>query len=144
MERITLPAKLENLEAMLKFIQDGASGLGFEAKDVNQIQLVSEEVLVNVINYGYPDKEGDVEIVFSSTEDNRGIEIQVIDKGIPFDPLSMPEPNINAPLEERKIGGLGIFLLRRMMDKVNYRREDGCNILNFVKNKSGDNPNHPV
>ena len=59
--------------------------------------------------------------------------IEIIDCGIPFDPLTLPKPDVNAPIEDRKIGGLGIYMMRKLMDKVNYKREQGKNILTLVK-----------
>ncbi len=132
MAKLLLPAKLENLEAMMEFIRKAAIDQGFDTKQINHIELASEEVLVNIINYAYPDRTGDIEITLTPQE-NKGLEIKVIDWGLAFDPLSLPEPDTCAPLEERKIGGLGVYLLRKLMDEVYYKREDSRNILTFVK-----------
>ena len=132
MEKLTIPAKLENLEAMLEFIVERAGTLGFDEKKKFQIKLAAEEALVNVINYAYPDKNGNIEITLTS-RNNEALEIEIIDWGFAFDPLSLPEPNICAPLEERQIGGLGIHLIRKIMDEVRYKREDDRNILSLVK-----------
>ncbi len=132
MEKTVLPAKLENLESMLEFILGKAKTLGFDDKKIYQIQLAAEEVLVNIINYAYPDKNGDIEITITPKE-NEALEIEIADWGFAFDPLSLPEPDLCAPLEERKIGGLGIYLLRKIMDEVSYKRQDERNILCLVK-----------
>jgi anti-sigma regulatory factor (Ser/Thr protein kinase) len=132
MQNLVLPAKLENLEAMLKFIVDQAKVLGFDEKKIFQIQLAAEEALVNVINYAYPGKNGEIKISLMP-KTNEALEIEIADRGIPFDPLSLPEPDICTPLEERKIGGLGVFLFRKIMDEVRYKRRDGQNILSLVK-----------
>jgi anti-sigma regulatory factor (Ser/Thr protein kinase) len=134
MKKLELAAKLENLESMLTFIRKEAEGLGFDSKKLNQIQLAAEEVLVNVINYAYPDKDGNIEITLIP-KDTRGLEVEVVDWGFAFDPLSMPDPDICANLEKRKIGGLGIYLVRKLMDEVNYQRQGECNILTFIKYK---------
>jgi serine/threonine-protein kinase RsbW len=133
MEKIVLSAKLENLQTMLGFIREKAKALGFDDKTINQIQLASEELLVNVINYAYPDINGEIEITCTPKQ-NKGLEVEIVDSGIPFNPLSQPEPDTKAPLEKRKIGGLGIHLIRNTMDELNYKRQEGRNIFTFLKN----------
>jgi anti-sigma regulatory factor (Ser/Thr protein kinase) len=133
MEKITLPARLVNLEQMLEFINKGATDLGFDDKKKNQIRLASEETLVNIINYAYPDKTGDIEITYTSKE-GKELEVQIADWGVSFNPLTTKEPDISAPLEKRKVGGLGIYMLRKIMDKVDYKRQENRNILTFTKN----------
>lgn len=132
METRVIGASLENLEQMLEFIRDGAQAAGLDARAVHQLMVAVEEPLMNVISYAYPHGNGDVEIT-QGREEGRGFVIQVIDTGVAFDPLSAPEPDVNAPLEERKMGGLGIYMMRRMMDEVSYRREQDRNILTLAK-----------
>ncbi|MFA5362647.1 MAG: ATP-binding protein [Candidatus Omnitrophota bacterium] len=137
MPELVLPAILKNLDPLMAFITDAAGKMGFDDKKIFHIKLASEEILVNIINYAYPGGQGDIEIIVNS----RGAEALVVaiaDRGIAFDPLSLPEPDISAPLEKRTIGGLGVFLARKLMDEVTYRREEGRNILTFVKRKSSD------
>jgi serine phosphatase RsbU (regulator of sigma subunit)/anti-sigma regulatory factor (Ser/Thr protein kinase) len=131
MERLVLPAKLENLEKMFAFVREGAGRQGFIPEHIDKIQLACEEALVNVISYAYPGKTGDVEITYLNND--AFLEISLIDSGIPFDPLSLPEPDIHAPMEARKIGGLGIFMIRKIMDEVRYKRDNDRNILTLVK-----------
>ncbi len=132
MTKLTLPAELENLQSMLKFIRDGAEKLGLESKKMNQIQMASEEALANVISYAYPDAPGNVEITHSIEEGKRLV-IQIVDWGIAFDPLSRPDPDAETPMEEREIGGWGIFMMKKIMDEVHYKREGDRNILILVK-----------
>jgi len=132
MPKLTYTATLENLEPMLDFLEQGAKELGFDARELNRIRLASEEVLVNVINYAYPDKNGSVEIIYDIQDGNRLV-VEIIDSGVPFNPLLMPEPDIESPVENRKIGGLGIYLVRSIMDELSYRREAGRNILTLIK-----------
>ena len=128
-------ATLENLEPMLDFIEQGAKEIEFDARVLTRIRLASEEALVNVINYAYRDKQGSLEIIYD-IKDGKRLVVSIIDSGAPFDPLSMPEPDITSPMEKRKIGGLGIYLVRSIMDEVSYRREKGKNILTLVKHQS--------
>jgi serine/threonine-protein kinase RsbW len=132
MERLVLAAKLENLNSMIDFIKDGARSKGFDEKKINQVQLAAEEVLVNIINYAYPDKNGEIEIILKP-EENKGFVVEVIDSGIAYNPLLRPDPDVNLPMEKREIGGLGVYLLRKLMDKVSYKRENNSNILTFIK-----------
>lgn len=129
--KMIFPAKLEDLESMIGFIKDGAGRYGFDDKKIGQIHLASEEALVNIINYAYPDKNGSIEITYDTKED-KGLEIEIIDWGIPFDPLSIPEPDIDAPIKDRTIGGLGIFFIKKLVDEVRYRRDGQRNILTLT------------
>ena len=132
MASIKLPAKLESLEPAIQFIMKAAKTQGFDDKKLNQMRLVCEEVLVNISNYAYPDKTGEVEISYTPKGD-KGLEVKIVDWGIAFNPLEQPDPDLREPIEEREIGGLGIYLIRKIMDEVNYKREENRNIFTFVK-----------
>ncbi|MFH0754014.1 MAG: SpoIIE family protein phosphatase [Candidatus Omnitrophota bacterium] len=134
MQRVFLPAKLSNLEKMFAFVREASQRQCFSEELCNKIQLACEEALVNVINYAYPGSEGDLEIITENKE--TCLEIVIIDAGIPFDPLSLPAPDIRAPMEERRIGGLGVFMIREIMDEVIYRRDGNHNVLKLVKYNS--------
>lgn len=131
MRKAVFTAKLENLEPMLDFIEQGGKELGFDVRKLNQVRLASEEALVNVINYAYPDKCGNIEIAY--VKDDKGFLLEIIDWGTPFNPLLLPEPDIKSPMENRKIGGLGIYMVRSIMDRVDYRRDEDKNVLTLVK-----------
>lgn len=130
---IALPAKLDNLERWMKSVSDCAKSQGFDRKRISEIELAAEEALVNSCNYSYPGKTGDVEVI-CKLDGNRFI-IEIIDSGIPFDITSLPDPDITADADKRKIGGLGAFLTKKMVDEVRYRREDNRNILNLIIEK---------
>jgi len=125
-------AKLENLEPMLSCIEAAAEKLGFDHKKINQVRLAAEEILVNIINYAYPGEEGKIEVNCRQRE-GKALEIEIADWGFAFDPLAMATPDITLPLEKRGIGGLGVFLVRKLMDEVTYKRQDDRNILTIVK-----------
>lgn len=99
------------------------------------INLVLEELVTNVINYAYPSTE---EHSFSVTADGEAggvLTLQIIDDGVPFDPLNeAPEVDVTLGVEERPVGGLGIFIVKQIMDEVSYSRTDGKNILTLQKN----------
>ena len=97
------------------------------------MRLALEEVVVNVINYAYPEEAiGDVEVVAEASTDR--LKFVVIDSGSAFAPTDVPKADISQPVEERRIGGMGILLVRQLMDSVNYERIDGKNILTMSKN----------
>ncbi|MFA6812252.1 MAG: ATP-binding protein [Bacteroidaceae bacterium] len=96
------------------------------------LRLVTEEIVVNINNYAYTDKEkGYLIVSIEKKEDNLIMEFR--DGGVPFDPLVKEDPDITLPLEERKIGGLGIFLTKKLMDSLSYNRVSGENVLILVK-----------
>ncbi|MBN2125466.1 MAG: ATP-binding protein [Deltaproteobacteria bacterium] len=129
---LTLPAKLENLERFMDLVSAFASEMGFSGKRVQEVQLAVEEALVNVINYAYPEgTPDDVEVRCSADEEGRGI-IEIRDRGIPFDGTSLSDPELDAPISERKVGGMGVYLIRKMANEVRYRREGDANILTLA------------
>ena len=134
MEKIEVTATLANLDVMIDFAVCCAAKQCFDKEALSEIRLASEEALVNVAKYAYPDKEGTVTIACAPAKEG-GIVIEISDAGVPFDPLTLKEPDISLPIERRTIGGLGIFMIRRIMTRVEYRRENGRNILTLTKIK---------
>jgi anti-sigma regulatory factor (Ser/Thr protein kinase) len=130
LNHIKLPAKIENLKRWTQSVLECARAQKFEGKRIQEIELALEEALVNICHYSYPEKPGEVEI--NCKLDGRHFIIEIIDSGIPFDITSLSEPDRTADVDERKIGGLGVFLIKRMMDEVRYRRENDRNILNLI------------
>ncbi len=97
------------------------------------INLALEEAVSNVIFYAFDDeKEHDIKIVISL--ENKNLSIEIIDDGKPFDPTARKQPDVSLPAEDRPIGGLGIFLIRKMMDNVTYNRHNNLNTLTLLKN----------
>ena len=132
MEKV-FSAKLEELHPMLDFISHIAEHQGFPKNEIDRIQMASEEALVNVIHYAYPNGTGELEITCTVLEGNT-LEIIVKDKGLPFNPLKdSEEVNVNATAEERRIGGLGVLMIRNLMDHVGYERLDNSNVLTMRK-----------
>jgi len=127
---LKVPAKMENLGRLIASVSDSAKAQGFEQEKISMIELAAEETLVNIFHYAYPERPGDVEMI-CKTEGGRFI-IEFIDSGIPFDVTAMPDPDVTAGIQEREPGGLGIFLMKKVMDKVRYRRENDRNILTLI------------
>jgi serine/threonine-protein kinase RsbW len=107
---------------------------GFAEDDILDTQLAVEEAITNIIEHGYGEAGGGITI--SCRAENGIIEVQLEDRAAPFDPLSLPEPDLVSEVEDRKIGGLGIFLIRQVMDDIRYRFDEGKNILLLTKRKT--------
>jgi serine/threonine-protein kinase RsbW len=134
MATITRDAVMKNLDESVEFVMTAAQDVGFSPLTLNRVRLAAEEILVNVIHYAYPGKTGSLEIKVEKTVDRAGLRIVVADSGIPFDPVeSAREDPSGLPLEERGIGGLGIQMVKSVMDEMRYRRIDGRNELTMVK-----------
>jgi len=134
MNRIRLAAKQENLEKFINVISNFAEQNDFSPEVIRRIKLSLEEALVNVMNYAYPESEGEVEVYYRKESDTKLI-LEILDNGISINPLSMPNPNFTAKLSERKVGGLGVFFIREMTENVRYRRQGDANILTLMYSK---------
>jgi anti-sigma regulatory factor (Ser/Thr protein kinase) len=124
-------ATLKNLPNMLTAVRDFATKHDLDFETRNEIELVAEEILLNIIEYGYPGTPGHIEIRCHITPD-RKLVMEITDWGIPFDPHDVPKPNTTLPLEERELGGWGIWIVRNLADELHYRRENGKNILTLI------------
>ena len=129
-KNIKLIADVENLGSLMSFVSECARDQGIAPDRVSEIQVVLEEAFANICKYAYAGEQGEVEVNCFSEGDSAVIEI--IDSGIPFDITAQELPDITADITERKIGGLGCLLIRKLMDLVVYRREDGKNILRMT------------
>jgi len=122
------PAALDRLEALCR-----AAGLAEPV--VLELRLVAEEVVTNVAKYGYaPGAAAAMEVRVSMDDDAVSLEFR--DSGEPFDPLSQPPPDLDAPLEERPVGGLGLTLVRALVEEARYAREGPVNVLRLVKRRT--------
>ena len=136
MSKIRLQAKIENLERLMQFVSACAKEKGFTSKRIKEIELATEEALVNIFNYSYPEHAGEVEVRCKVENDTRFI-IEILDTGIPFNIHSISEPDLTENISNRKIGGLGIFLMRKMVEEVQYHRDEENNILTLIIHKVG-------
>lgn len=102
-----------------------------------QVKLALEELAINVVNYAHDD-DGDHEMEITLTSEADKLTIELSDDGRAFDPLAdAPEPDLDATLEDRRIGGLGVHMVRSVMDELDYRREDGKNHVTLIKRRDG-------
>lgn len=127
-------ASLDQLYAMMQLIRQEASQAGFDNNTIFKIELAAEEALVNIINYAYRDNGGKVEIICHQENSPKSLVITLKDQGVAFDPIKQAPPIDSQTLvEEKPIGGYGIFLIRKIMDEIRYKREGDANILTLVK-----------
>jgi len=130
---IVIPAKMDEVAKVTADIGEILQAQGFSLEAIGDVQLAVEEVIVNIIKHGYRGKEGSIGVCCKASSQKATIEIS--DSAPAFNPLSLPEPDITEGIEERGIGGLGVFLVRQVMDIVTYRHKDHKNILTLVKVK---------
>ena len=133
MTNITFPAKTEFLDDVLGFVDQALDSFECPMKIQTAICVAIEEVFVNVAHYAYPDSSGDMTLHFDFDEVSRTITFRLTDKGVPFDPLKNPAPDITLSAAEREIGGLGIFIAKNTMDSLSYAYENGENVLTMIK-----------
>ena len=133
MTKQTFPARTEELPNILGFVEETLEAYGCPMKIQMAVCVAIEEVFVNVAHYAYGSGEGAMNLGIGFDEENRAITFRMTDKGIPFDPLKKPDPDITLSAEEREIGGLGIFITKKTMDSVTYAYENGENILTMIK-----------
>ena len=129
----TFPAKLDALNDVLGFVEETLEGYECPMKVQTAICVAIEEVFVNVAHYAYGDGEGDMTLDIGFDETSRTVTFRMADKGVPFDPLKKPDPDITLSAEDREIGGLGIFITKKTMNEVTYAYENGENILTMTK-----------
>ena len=134
MDQLTVEAKTENLEEVLGFVDRHLEAMDCSPKVSVQIDVAVEELFVNIAHYAYSPGTGDATIDVEILKDPAAIAITFTDRGKPFDPLAKEDPDITLSAEERQIGGLGIYMVKKSMDEVVYEYKDGQNILCIKKN----------
>ena len=126
----TFAASMDTIPDIVGFVSETAFAMGVHPKRVMHLELAVEEAAVNICSYAYEIPPGEVTIRIS--RETEVVRIELIDVGVPFDPLAADAPDIKSELENREVGGLGIFLIRRMLDEVRYSRSGECNILSLA------------
>ena len=133
MTELTLRAVIENIPRVTAFVDEQLEALECPMKAQMQIDVAIDELFSNIARYAYPEGAGDATVRFDFDQAKRMATIAFLDGGVPFDPLAKDDPDVNVGVEERGIGGLGIFLVKKTMDRVDYRYEDGKNVLTIQK-----------
>ncbi len=129
---LTLPNDVQEVPQLNAFVDEVCETAGLDMSTTMKINLAIEEAVVNVMNYAYHNGKGDVDIDAQINDEH--LKFVIIDSGTPFDPTVKAEVDTTLSAEQRSIGGLGIHLIRQIMDTINYERVDNKNLLTLSKN----------
>ena len=132
-DELRIEAKVEKLDEVLEFMQEYLDKQDCSPKVGIQLAVAVEEIYVNIAHYAYVDREGTGDAIIRFNMEGNQLVITFIDSGIPFDPLAKADPDVTLSVEERQIGGLGIYMVKKSMDDVKYERKDDQNILTLYK-----------
>ena len=133
MKELTVDAAIENIPAVTAFVEEQLEQVGCPMKAQMQIDIAIDELFSNIAQYAYSPKTGKATVRVEMTEDPMAVVITFIDNGIPYDPLAKADPNVSLPADNRQIGGLGIFMVKKSMDEINYEYKNGQNVLTIKK-----------
>ncbi|MBQ3919565.1 MAG: ATP-binding protein [Oscillospiraceae bacterium] len=136
MRELVIEALTDNLGQVLGFVDNELENAGCPMKIQMQIDLAVEEIFVNIAHYAYDPDVGPATVRVEISHDPAIVDITFIDHGVPYDPLAKADPDISLSAEERQIGGLGIFMVKKTMDDIKYEYKDGHNILTLIKGLS--------
>ena len=133
MKELTITATAENIGIVTEFVNEQLEALDCPMKAQMQIDIAIDELFGNIAHYAYHPEVGNATVRVEVTEEPLAVIVTFIDKGMPYDPLKAAEPDITLSAEERQIGGLGIYMVRKSMDEISYEYKDGKNILSIKK-----------
>lgn len=133
MKKLELEASVDSIEKITDFINAELEAMDCPMKAQMQIDVAVDEVFANIANYAYEGAKGGAVVCFEAQDDPRGAVITFVDRGIPFNPLESKDPDTSLSAEERQIGGLGIFLVKKTMDEMRYERRGEENVLRITK-----------
>ena len=134
MEYLIVPAKTEELDRVYDFVEGQLESFDCPMRTLFQRRLAIEEIFINIASYAYAPKEGEAEVRCTVLENPLRVELQFLDGGTPFDPLAREEADTSPEGLMNREGGLGILLVKKTMDEVEYAYEDGRNVLTIRKN----------
>ena len=133
MKELTIEALVSNLDEVIDFVNEQLEAHDCPMKEQIQLDVAVEELFVNIASYAYNPETGPATILISIEGNPLSVIITFVDHGVPYDPLAKEDPDITLSADERQIGGLGIFMVKKSMDEVVYKYEDGKNILSIKK-----------
>ena len=135
MKELTIAATIENIETVTDFVNEQLEAYDCPMKAQMQIDIAIDELFGNIAHYAYNPEIGSATVRVEVIEDPLSVVITFIDNGIPYDPLKKEDPNTTLSADEREIGGLGIFMVKKTMDDIIYKYKDGQNRLTIVKKR---------
>ena len=133
MKELTIAATVENIEVVTEFVNQQLELLECPMKAQMQIDIAIDELFSNIAHYSYNPEVGQATVRVEVVENPLAVTITFIDNGIPYDPLAKEDPDLTLSAEERQIGGLGIYMVKKSMDEITYEYKDGQNILSIKK-----------
>ena len=133
MIELTTSADQKNIPAVIEFVNRELDALDCSMKTEARIDIAIDEIYSNIVKYGYEEEGGEVTVSFDVLEDPLVMTLSFLDQGKPFNPLESKDPDTTLSAKERKIGGLGIFMVKKTMDDIRYEYRDGKNILTIRK-----------
>lgn len=133
MKELTIQATIENIETVTEFVNGQLEALDCPMKAQVQIDIAIDELFSNIAHYAYNPEIGTATVRVEVMEDPLAVKLTFIDNGIPYDPLAKADPDTTLSAEEREIGGLGIYMVKKSMDEISYEYKDGQNILSIKK-----------
>ena len=134
MKELTIAATVENIETVTTFVNEQLESYDCPMKAQMQIDIAIDELFGNIAHYAYNPEIGQVTVRVEVVEAPLSVIITFIDNGVPYDPVAKANPDITLSAEEREIGGLGIYMVKKSMDEIAYEYKDGQNILRIKKN----------
>ena len=132
-KKLVVEAKVENLTMVNEFVEELLQPLNCSIKVQMQLELAVEEIFVNIAHYAYGEKTGKAFITGRILEEPLRLELVFMDEGIPYDPLAREDPNLEQKMEDRAIGGLGIYLVKKNVEEIAYSHQEGKNMLTLCK-----------
>lgn len=133
MKEITVDATIDNVQTITDFVDERLEEMNCPVKAQMQIDIVIDELCSNVARYAYSDRTGKVTVSVDTVDKPMKVWLTFTDEGVPYDPLAKEDPDITLSAEERKLGGLGIYMVKKMMDEFRYEYKDGKNIVTVCK-----------
>ncbi len=139
MKELYIDAVVENIDVVTDFVNEQLEQYNCPMKAQMQIDIAIDELFGNIAHYAYNPEIGQATVRVEVLEEPLSVVITFIDNGIPYDPLSKEDPDVSLSAEERQIGGLGIYMVKKSMDEIAYEYKDGQNILSIKKQFDGKN-----
>ena len=136
MKELNIAATVENIETVTDFVNEQLESLDCPMKAQMQIDIAIDELFGNIAHYAYNPEIGQATVRVEVIEEPLSVVITFIDNGVPYDPLAKADPDTTLSADEREIGGLGIYMVKKSMDEIAYEYKDGHNILKIKKNLS--------
>ena len=131
--QLIVPADRGEFATLQQWLLSIAAELDMQERIRKQLMICCDEIFTNIASYAYPDRNGSVTVTVEFVSETKSLRIIFSDSGTAFNPLEISEPDTSSALSERKVGGLGMFMVKKMMDSVEYCRQDGKNILTLTK-----------